>query len=117
MAMVAKHTMKKQVVLHLLDCAEIGGIWDEDLFHPSSKNFLQNLVVPFFCGAVLCEESDDLDHGIVLSAAQALDSDQYYAMVDSGTNAIIVPLHPEMQGDCRLSSPKCHSHWSHCSSL
>ena len=42
-------------------------------------------------------EPDDLDHGIVLSTAQALDSDQYYAMVDSGTNAIIVPLHPGMQ--------------------
>ena len=37
--MVAKHTMKKQVILHLLDCAEIGGIWDEDLFHPSSQIF------------------------------------------------------------------------------
>ena len=39
-------------------------------------------------------EPDDLDHGIVLSAAQALDNDQCYAMVDSGTNAIMVPLHP-----------------------
>ena len=38
-AMVAKHTMKKQIMLHLLDWAEIGGIWDKDLFHPSSKNF------------------------------------------------------------------------------
>ena len=35
-----------------------------------------------------------VEHGIVLSAAQALDNDQYYAMLDSGTNAIIVPLHP-----------------------
>ena len=44
---------------------------------------------------------------IVLSAAQALDSDQYYAMVDSGTNAIIVPLHPGMQGEiaeCQVPS-------------
>ena len=44
-------------------------------------------------------EPDDLDHGIVLSTALALDNDQYYAMVDSGTNAIIVPLHPGMQGE------------------
>ena len=36
-AMVAKHAMEKQVMLHLLDCAGIDGIWDEDLFHPSSK--------------------------------------------------------------------------------
>ena len=41
------------------------------------------------------------------------------AMVDSGTNAIIVPLHPGVKGEvaeCQLS-PKCHSHWSYCSSL
>ena len=44
-------------------------------------------------------EPDDLDQEIVLSAAQALDHDAYYAMVDSGTNAIIVPLHPNMHGD------------------
>ena len=37
--MVAKNTMKNQVMLHLLECAEIGGIWDEDLFHPLSQNF------------------------------------------------------------------------------
>ena len=52
-------------------------------------------------------EPDDLDHGIVLSAAQALDNDAYYAMLDSGTNAIIVPLHPNMQGDiakCQVPS-------------
>ena len=36
-------------------------------------------------------EPDDLKHGVVLSATQALDNDQYYAMLDSGTNAIIVP--------------------------
>ena len=39
MAMVVKHRMKKQVMLHLLDCAEFGGIWDEDVFHPSSNFF------------------------------------------------------------------------------
>ena len=53
-------------------------------------------------------EPDDLEHGIVLSAAQAQDSDEYYAMVDSGTNAIILPLHPRMQGDvaeCQVPSP------------
>ena len=52
-------------------------------------------------------EPDDIEHGIVLSAAQALDNDQYYAMVDSGTNAIIVPLHPGMQGEiaeCQVPS-------------
>ena len=52
-------------------------------------------------------EPDDLDHGIVPSPAQALDNDQCYAMVDSGTNAIIVPLHPGMQGEiaeCQVPS-------------
>ena len=52
-------------------------------------------------------ESDDLEQGIVLSAAQARDSDEYYAMLDSGTNAIILPLHPRMQGDiaeCQVPS-------------
>ena len=52
-------------------------------------------------------EPNDLAHGIVLSAAQALDQDQYYAMLDSGTNAIIVPLHPSMQGEvaeCQVPS-------------
>ena len=52
-------------------------------------------------------ESDDLEHGIVLSAAQARDSDEFYAMVDSGTNAIILPLRPRMQGDiaaCQVPS-------------
>ena len=45
--------------------------------------------------------------GIVLSAAQALDNDKYYATLDSGTNAIILPLHPRMQGDvaeCQVPS-------------
>ena len=53
-------------------------------------------------------EPDDLEHGIVLSAAQALDNDAAdYAMLDSGTNAIIVPLHPNMQGEvaeCQVPS-------------
>ena len=52
-------------------------------------------------------DTDDLEHGIVLSAAQALDNDDYYAMLDSGTNAIIVPLHPRMQGEiaeCQVPS-------------
>ena len=51
----AKHTMKRQVVLHLLDCAKVGGIWDEDLLHPLSKTTLPKLVVAFFCGADLCD--------------------------------------------------------------
>ena len=41
------------------------------------------------------------------NAAQALDDDQYYAMLDSGTNAIIDPLHPSMKGDiaeCQVTS-------------
>ena len=52
-------------------------------------------------------DTDDVEHGIVLSAAQALDNDAYYAMLDSGTNAIIVPLHPRMQGEiaeCQVPS-------------
>ena len=52
-------------------------------------------------------EPDDIEHGIVLSAAQTLDKDQYYAMVASGTNAIIVPLHPGMHGqiaECQVPS-------------
>ena len=44
-------------------------------------------------------EPDDLEHGIVLMATQALDNDQYYAMVDSRTNAIIVPLRPGVNGE------------------
>ena len=57
--------------------------------------------------SMLILEPDDLEHGIVLSAAQALDNDEFYAMVDSGTNAIILPLHPRMQGDiaeCQVPS-------------
>ena len=46
-------------------------------------------------------ESDALERGIVLNAAEARDSDEYYAMVDSGTNAIILPLHPKMEGEKR----------------
>ena len=52
-------------------------------------------------------EPDEVQHGIVLSAAQALDNDEYYAMLDSGTNAIIVPLHPRMEGEvaeCQVPS-------------
>ena len=52
-------------------------------------------------------EPDALDHGIVLSAAEARENDECYAMVDSGTNAIILPLHPRMQGEiaeCQVPS-------------
>ena len=52
-------------------------------------------------------EPDEVEHGIVLNATQALDNDQYYAMLDSGKNAIIVPLHPSMQGEiaeCQVPS-------------
>ena len=47
------------------------------------------------------------DYGIVSNATEARDSDEYYAMVDSGTNAIILPLHPKMVGDiaeCQVPS-------------
>ena len=44
-------------------------------------------------------EPDEVEHGIVLSAAQALDNDQYYATLDSGTNASIVLLQPGMEGE------------------
>ena len=47
-AMVAEHSMKEQVILHLFDCAELGGIWDEDLCHLSFKNFSSK-----FSGSVL----------------------------------------------------------------
>ena len=47
-AMVAEHSVKEQVILHLLDCAKLGGIWDEDLCHLSSKNFSSK-----FSGSVL----------------------------------------------------------------
>ena len=60
-------------------------------------------------------ESDDLEHGIVLSAAQASDNDEFYAMVESGTNAIILPLHPRMH--CRMPSPKRYSHRTNCPNL
>ena len=52
-------------------------------------------------------EPDDLQNGIVVNAAQALDDDEFYAMLDSGTNAIIVPLHPRMAGEvaeCQVPS-------------
>ena len=62
-------------------------------------------------------EPDDLERGIVLSAAQALDSDEFYAMVDSGTNAIILPLRPQMRRNCRMPSPECHSDWTNCPNL
>ena len=52
-------------------------------------------------------EPDDLKNGIVVNAAQALDDDECYAMLDSGANAIIVPLHPRMEGEvaeCQVPS-------------
>ena len=51
-------------------------------------------------------EPDEVEHGIVLNATQ-VDNDQYYALLDSGTNVIIVPLHPSMQGEiaeCQVPS-------------
>ena len=52
-------------------------------------------------------EPDDLQHGVVVNATQALNDDEHYAMLDSGTNAIIVPLHPRMEGEvaeCQVPS-------------
>ena len=57
--------------------------------------------------SMLILEPDVLEHGIVLNAAEARDNDEYYAMVDSGTNAIILPLHPSMEGEiaeCQVPS-------------
>ena len=51
-------------------------------------------------------EPDDLQRGTVVSAVQALDNEDYYAMLDSGTNAIIVPLHPKMEGEAKLRNVK-----------
>ena len=63
-------------------------------------------------------EPDDLQHGIVVNAAEGLDDDECYAVVDSGTNAIIVPLHPKNGGrSCGMPGTRCHSHRSHCPSL
>ena len=56
---------------------------------------------------MLILEPDVVEHGITLNAAEARDKDEYYAMVDSGTNAIILPLHPKMEGDiaeCQVPS-------------
>ena len=56
--------------------------------------------------SMLILEPDILERGIVLNAAEARDNDEYYAMVDSGTNAIILPLQPKYgRRDCRMSSP------------
>ena len=47
------------------------------------------------------------DYGIMSNATEARDSDEYYAMLDSGTNAIILPLHPRMEGEiaeCQVPS-------------
>ena len=57
--------------------------------------------------SMLILEPDVREHGITLNAAEARDKDEYYAMVDSGTNAIILPLHPQMEGDiaeCQVPS-------------
>ena len=49
-------------------------------------------------------DPEESEGSVVAHAVMAPDSDQCYAMVDSGTNAIIVPLHPEMKGEhCRIS--------------
>ena len=57
--------------------------------------------------SMLILESEVTEHGIVLNAAEARDQDEHYAMVDSGTNAIILPLHPSMEGEiaeCQVPS-------------
>ena len=60
-------------------------------------------------------EPDDLQNGIAVNAAQALDDDEFYAMLDSGTNAIIVPLHRGRSGG--MPSTKRNSHQSGSSSI
>ena len=57
--------------------------------------------------SMLVLEPDVLERGITLNAAEARDHDECYAMVDSGTNAIILPLHPSMEGEiaeCQVPS-------------
>ena len=57
--------------------------------------------------SMLILEPDVLEQGIVMNAAEARENDEYYAMVDSGTNAIILPLHPDMEGEiaeCQVPS-------------
>ena len=52
-------------------------------------------------------EPNEVKHGVVISAMQALDNDLYYSMLDSGTNAIIIPLQPGMNGEiaeCQVPS-------------
>ena len=51
--------------------------------------------------ATKAEESNLVAHSAVHV------SDEYYAMMGSGTNAIIVPLHPDMSGEiaeCKVPS-------------
>ena len=58
-------------------------------------------------GSMIVLEPEAAGTGAVACAARAPDGDKYYAMVDSGTNAIIVPLHPNMKGEiaeCQVPS-------------
>ena len=62
-------------------------------------------------------ESEDIKEGVVVNAVKTPDSDQHCAMVNPGTNAIIVPLHPAMRAILRsvkfqvrqLLVPQCKS--------
>ena len=59
-------------------------------------------------------EPEAAETGVVACAARAPDSDKY----DSGTTAIIVPLHPDVKGEiteCQV--PSATVSWSHSSSL
>ena len=50
---------------------------------------------------------DAEENQVTAHAVNVRVSDEYYAMVDSGTNAIIVPLHPDMCGvtaECKVPS-------------
>ena len=52
-------------------------------------------------------DPEENEEGIVAHAVRAPDSDQHYAMVDSGTNAFFVPLRPAVRGEiaeCQLPS-------------
>ena len=66
--------------------------------------------------SMIALEPDDIDHGIVLNAAQALTMisiKQWLIQVPTQSS----PAPQNARRDCGVPSPKCHSHWSYCSSL
>ena len=58
-------------------------------------------------------EPEGEEANVAACAAKAPNSDKYYAMVDSGINAIIVPLHPGIKGEiaeCQVPSATVTGH-------